>query len=100
MSEERKNLAEQRRMYQGALYEDVRAAVRMVVSSMRRFDSNVGKTVNDRITDQFMVHPEIVRLYDPGASLRNAYDWEGMCGCDLSCCNHHGDNQVNEDIKE
>lgn len=83
--------AEQRRLYQGALYEDVRAAVRLIVAQMRHDNANVGKNINERITDRFMVHPEIIRLYDPGATMRSEGVHENpICACDRSCCDSHG----------
>lgn len=84
--------AEERRLYQGALYEDVRVAVAMIVRQMRANHGNVGKNTNARITDRFMVHPEIVRLYDPHSTVRPAEDdWDCPCACDRACCEKHAE---------
>lgn len=83
--------SEDRRMYQGALYEDVRDAVQHIVRTMRADHGNVGKNTNMRHLDRFMVHPFTVRLYDPHCTVRPEEDWERVCACDRDCCDKHGD---------
>lgn len=88
----RETNADTRPLYHGALYEDVQSAVRMIVRSMRMNNGNAGKNTNMRISDRFMVHPEIVRLYDPNCTVRLPEDdWDDPCACDRGCCETHAD---------